>query len=220
MFLLDAAELADLRGEVQSLMATPCVLSRSGAPDVQTVCSIVPERRELRPTDNRLVPSERWLLQLPLGIDARTGDRLGTPLGIFLAVIVRDPRTIDLARQVVCYQLTTADGRLAYLSPNATVNGYRGGAAGPTLGPAYAGRRVEFRWAAPDDRDTGMGIVLTARLFDTPDAAWRRGDWVDIGALDGITASLPLQFGLEVHAVHPIADPLARVEVDLIGDAL
>jgi len=213
MFLLDAAELADLRGEVQALMTTSCTLSRAGAPDVQTVCSIVPELREIRPTNNRQEPAERWLLQLPVTIDARPHDRLVTPQGTFLATIVRDPRTVDLARQVVCYQVTTADGSLAYLHANATVLCLRGGqqVGGP--------RRAQFAWAGPDDKLDPTGILITARIYDAPTADWRRGDYVLVTQIDGIP-SLPTELGLEVHAVHPEPAPLALLHLDLTGDAL
>lgn len=211
--LVSVAELADLRGEVQALMTTSCTLSRAGVADVQTVCSIVPELREIRPTNNRQEPAERWLLQLPVAIDARPHDRLVTPQGTFLATIVRDPRTMDLARQVVCYQVALADGSLAYLHANATVTCLRGGqqVGGP--------RRVQFAWAGADDKLDPTGILITARIYDAPTADWRRGDYVLVTQIDGIP-SLPTELGLEVHAVHPEPAPLALLHLDLTGDAL
>lgn len=209
MTLLDDAELADLRGEVQALMTTSCTLSRVGVPDVQTVCSIVPELREIRPTNNRQEPAERWLLQLPVTIDARPHDRLVTPQGTFLATIVRDPRTVDLARQVVCYQVTTADGSLAYLHANATVTCLRGGqqVGGP--------RRVQVAQAV-SGATTPEGIPVPDLLYDVPDADWRTGDQATIVTIDGHTVA-PRPRAFTVGVVRRVPAPLALTEVQLRG---
>jgi len=159
----------------------------------------------------------------PAGADVDIGDLYTYGLWVYRVDDVA-PAAVDghqYGQDVHLSKVAPAAGNAEqYMLFNALVTGYRGGVNGGLIAPAYDHRRVEFRWSRPDDRDTGEGVLIAAHLSDTPDAQWRRGDWVDIIAIDGITAALPASFGLEVHAVHPVADPLAHVDVELTGEAL
>jgi len=213
---LSPREIARLQGRAARFLTATCVINRAGVAVATVAARVQPYVGEVQATpDPGSVPmgEARWLVHLPAGTDVRQLDRLTIGGTVYAAVEILAPRTIELDRQVVCYQVTLADGSPAYLHANATVLCLR---SGQQVGGA---RRVQFAWAGPDDKLDPTGILITARIYDAPTADWRRGDYVLVTQIDGIP-SLPTELGLEVHAVHPEPAPLALLHLDLTGDAL
>jgi len=209
---LSPREIARVQGRAARFLTATCVINRGGA-DVATVAARVqPYVGEVQATPGPgsvPVGEVRWLAHLPAGTDVRHLDRLTIGGTVYAAIEILAPRTIELDRQVVCYQVALADGSLAYLHANATVTCLRGG---QQVGGA---RRVQVAQAV-SGATTPEGIPVPDLLYDVPDADWRTGDQATIVTIDGHTVA-PRPRAFTVGVVRRVPAPLALTEVQLRG---
>lgn len=200
------------------LQTTPCTLSRGGGALGSTTCYVRPSTQSVHPIPGvASVGDLVWLIDLPAYTDVRTGDHIGALGTVYLVVQVKEPRTIEIQRQCVCYVLVAAGSTGPTLLCNATVTVTR------QSGTAVAtGRRVFLEWPTAADPIQPAGALVVGFLYDVPavDAGsgpvYLLGDKVTITEEDGFPV-VSHQASFTVGLVQHIADTMPLVRIHLSG---
>lgn len=119
--MLSAADIAAMQALSQQLtMTTPCTIQRytsaddgaggqveSWADHATTVCSVAPDLTFDRENtgEGRLQLVSGWIIGLPAGTDVGEQDRIVALGSTYQVARVRSPRTIEIARDCVCWKV-------------------------------------------------------------------------------------------------------------------